>query len=131
MSTSTPRRHGGEREAEVLAILWSAGVEGVTPLELQEELVGDVAYTTALTLLTRLYEKKLVLRSSEGRSYRYFAATSEEELASRKMRALLSQVSDTHATLSQFASELTPRDRRALISELAKANDRHALKNKR
>ena len=57
------RRGRGELESEVLAALWAAG-EPVPARTVRGQLAEDPAYTTVLTVLSRLYDKGLVTRAS-------------------------------------------------------------------
>lgn len=60
----------GERELDVMAVLWELGSGTVT--EVRDKLPVDLAYTTVLTILRNLEEKEFVTHKSEGRAYRYF-----------------------------------------------------------
>ena len=41
----------------------------LTPGEVRDALGGDLAYTTVMTVLTRLFEKGLVTRTQQGRAF--------------------------------------------------------------
>lgn len=60
----------GERELDVMAVLWELGSGTVT--EVRDKLPVDLAYTTVLTILRNLEEKEFVSHKSEGRAHRYF-----------------------------------------------------------
>ena len=72
------RRSLGELEIAVLATLW----DSTAPLsvrEVQQQLRRpELAYTTVLTVLDRLHEKKLVTRERDGRAFLYQAGMSRE-----------------------------------------------------
>lgn len=59
----------GDRELEVMSILWELGSGTVT--EVREQLPTDLAYTTVLTILRNLEEKGFVSHEAEGRAHRY------------------------------------------------------------
>ena len=103
----------GALETEVLGALWSLP-DGGTPSEVREAMQTDLAYTTVMTILTRLWQKELVDRTREGRAFRYRPVLSEAELAAQRMQALLTSAGDRKAALSQFVGSLTARDARAL-----------------
>ncbi|QIY99139.1 BlaI/MecI/CopY family transcriptional regulator [Streptomyces sp. S1D4-11] len=107
------RRARGELESEVLAALWAAG-EPVAAGTVREQLHGDPAYTTVLTILTRLHDKGLVTRERAGRAYLYAAVRDEAAHTAAGMRALLDQGSDRAAVLAQFVSELEAEDEQLL-----------------
>ena len=103
----------GALEQDVLRQVWSKP-EGITPGEVLEGLDADLAYTTVMTILTRLWKKGLVDRTQRGRAYAYLPAVSEAELAATRMRETLSRTADREATLSRFVDSLSRRDEAAL-----------------
>lgn len=107
------RRAMGALETEVLSALWSLS-NGGTPGEVCEAMQTDLAYTTVMTILTRLWQKELVDRTREGRAFRYRPLLSEAELAAQRMQALLTSAGDRKAALSQFVESLNSRDARVL-----------------
>ncbi len=69
-----PRRRGqGELEALVLSALKEADGPA-TAGWVQERLGGDLAYTTVITILTRLLAKGAVTRERSGRSFAWTCA---------------------------------------------------------
>ena len=118
----TSRRAMGALEAEVLSHLW-AGEGWLTPAEVVDAMEDPPAYTTVMTILTRLWRKGLVERQSRGRAYAYRPVVGEAEFAAQKMRATLDAASNREAALSHFVGTLSKRDERALrriIEELKK-----------
>lgn len=107
------RRAMGALETEVLSALWSLP-DGGTPGEVCEAMQTDLAYTTVMTILTRLWQKELVDRTREGRAFRYRPALSEADLAAQRMQALLMSAGDRNAALSRFVDSLSARDARVL-----------------
>ena len=55
---SGARRQAGSLEQEVMAVLWASD-QALTPGEVQQGLGADLAYTTVMTILTRLHGKGL------------------------------------------------------------------------
>jgi predicted transcriptional regulator len=115
-----PRRRGqGELEALVLAVLREA--EGpATAGWVQERLGGDLAYTTVVTILTRLLDKGAVSRERAGRSFVWTPAD-PAGLAARRMRKVLDAESDREAVLASFVTGLDPADERLLRDLLGDA----------
>jgi predicted transcriptional regulator len=107
------RRAMGALEREVLRLLWSAR-EPLTPGQVADALGADTAYTTAMTVLTRLWQKGLVDRQPAGRAYAYSAQISEAELAAQRMSDAMSEARDRVEALSRFVGRLTPREAKAL-----------------
>jgi predicted transcriptional regulator len=105
----------GPLEAEVMAVLWHAG----RPMPVREvaEAVNagrgsPLAYTTVLTVLTRLAGKDILARSRSGRGYVYTpVAADTAEIA---VRGVLDEFGE--AALARFVEqvELEPRLRARL-----------------
>ena len=104
-----PKRANGEREAEVLDLLLHAG-DALTPGEVTERLGGELAYSTVVTILTRLYTKQLLGRTPRGRAFAYEPVTDEPGFAARRMRTVLEERPDREAVLARFADSLSSAD---------------------
>jgi predicted transcriptional regulator len=110
------RRPNGSLEAQVLAQLRRHD-DGLTPGAVREAIEAEgisLAYTTVLTILTRLWDKGAVMRTPAGRAYRYRAVQSEAESVAEQMRATLDGTPQRKAALANFVSNLSPRDERLL-----------------
>lgn len=103
----------GALENLVLSCLWRAK-DALTPGEVVDAIDDPPAYTTIMTILTRLWHKGLVERESRGRAYAYRPLVGESELAARRMRATLEATSDRQDALSHFVGTLSKREERAL-----------------
>ncbi|GAA2538693.1 MULTISPECIES: BlaI/MecI/CopY family transcriptional regulator [Streptomyces] len=109
-----PRRRGqGELEALVLSALREADGPA-TAGWVQERLGQDLAYTTVVTILTRLLAKGAVTRERAGRSFAWTPASDHAGLAAHKMRKVLDAESDREAVLASFVTGLGPDDERLL-----------------
>jgi predicted transcriptional regulator len=113
------RRPAGALEAEVLAALWAAD-RPLTPREVQDQLGGELAYTTVMTALSRLHQKGTVGRERAGRAYAYSAVLDQAGIAATRMRALLDAGHDRAAVLTRFVGSLSDEDER-LLGELLQA----------
>jgi predicted transcriptional regulator len=107
------RRPMGSLENAVLHELW-ARPQGATPSEVLEALGADLAYTTVMTILTRLWNKDLVDRERRGRAFAYMAKVTEADLAAARMHDTLRHVKDRQAALGRFVGTLSRRDEKAL-----------------
>ncbi len=107
------RRGQGELEALVLSALREADGP-VTAGWVQERLGTDLAYTTVITILTRLLAKGAVTRQRAGRSFAWTSASDQAGLAAHKMRKVLDAESDREAVLASFVTGLGPDDGRLL-----------------
>ncbi|MGW4566505.1 BlaI/MecI/CopY family transcriptional regulator [Streptomyces sp. NPDC004561] len=112
------RRARGELESDVLAALWAADGP-LTARQVMERLPGDLAYTTVLTIMSRLHDKGMLVRHREGRGYAYTPVRDEASHTARRMRSLLDEGSDREAVLTRFVSELSVRDEQLLQQLLA------------
>ena len=109
----------GALEAKVLECLWGFE-DAATPAEVLESIDSDLAYTTVMTILTRLFDKGLAERTKRGRAYAYRAALTEADLTARRMQAHLAVVGNRRAALTKFVETLPARDVRAVRALLAK-----------
>ena len=75
-------RYLGQLQAEVMAILWRKQTATVREVveELNEHRTPALAYTTVLTLTSRLWGRGLLTREPEGRGFRYRPAKTRDEL---------------------------------------------------
>jgi predicted transcriptional regulator len=82
----------GEREREVLEVLWAAG--SATVQQVTDSLKTALAYTTVMTTLDRLYKKGLLQRIKHDRAFVYRPTLSKNDLergrASEMVHRLLS-----------------------------------------
>ncbi|NJQ01222.1 BlaI/MecI/CopY family transcriptional regulator [Streptomyces zingiberis] len=108
-----PRRGQGELEALVLSALREADGPAAAGW-VQRRLGDDLAYTTVITILTRLLAKGAVTRERAGRSFLWTPAADEAGLAAHKMRRVLDAESDRQAVLASFVTGLDPDDERVL-----------------
>lgn len=105
-------RQLGPLEQRVLDGLWSKGE--ATVRELIEHCCPELAYTTVMTTLDRLFKKGLLTRSEEGRAFRYLPRFSREELhreaAGQALRQLLDASPASSLPLSFLVEILGERD---------------------
>jgi predicted transcriptional regulator len=116
------RRGHGELEAEVLATLWSAR-RALTAGEVQARLGGGLAYSTVVTIMTRLQAKGLLERAQHGRAFAYRPVADEPGLAARRMRQVLDSGKNRQQVLARFVSDLSDEDEHVLRSLLAARPD--------
>jgi predicted transcriptional regulator len=108
-SRASGRRAAGELEAETLGVLQRAGM-ALTPGEVRDRLGDNLAYTTVVTILSRLHAKGVLTRLKSGRAYSYAPVADEPGLAARRMRGVLDAQADRDAVLARFVSGLSPAD---------------------
>jgi predicted transcriptional regulator len=114
-------RQLGPLEQRLLDALWAKG--SATVRELVENGYEDLAYTTVMTTLDRLYKKNVLMREEEGRAYRYTPRLSREELhcevAGQAFRQLLDASPASTLPLSFLVEILGERDAQ-LLDDLRK-----------
>jgi predicted transcriptional regulator len=121
-SATSPRRGAGELEAEVLAVLQRSAA-ALSPAEVKERIGGDLAYTTVVTILSRLHGKGVLDRHKSGRAFRYSPVADSPGLAARRMVRALDEEKDREAVLARFVGALSERDEDLLRRMLADSAD--------
>jgi predicted transcriptional regulator len=111
----TPKLQLGPLEQELLESLWRC--ESATVRELIERGKLDLAYTTVMTTLDRLYKKDFLDRVAEGRAFRYSPRFSKVDLqrqvAGQAIRDLL-ESEPSSVPLSYLVEAVSEHDAQAL-----------------
>jgi predicted transcriptional regulator len=115
------RRGAGELEAAVLAVLQDAG-SALSPGEVRERIGGSLAYTTVVTILSRLHAKGVLERHKSGRAFLYIPVADQPGLAARRMARVLDGETDREAVLARFVSVLSDKDEELLRRMLGDAH---------
>ena len=116
------RRPMGSLESSVLEELWRSS-DALTPAQVQAAIDGDLAYTTVMTILTRLWKKGQVTRSRIGRAYAYAPTLPKAEFLAERMGGELERTPDPSAVLTQFVDKLSKTDPEALRAMLSELDD--------
>lgn len=120
-------RTRGRLEREVLACLATA-TEALTASQVLAGLSRPLAYTTVMTTLARLHEKRAVTRVQRGRAYAYALVGSADAAAASvtayQMHKLLEAGNDRAGVLANFVAELSESDERMLNELLSRGEDR-------
>lgn len=96
----------GRLEAEVMEFIWSQE-DPVDVNQILAVLKGRKrAYTTVMTIVTRLVEKEMVERERRGKAFVYRAAGTQQELAARALVSILESTDDPQAVLAHFVEDL-------------------------
>ncbi|MCK6485043.1 MAG: BlaI/MecI/CopY family transcriptional regulator [Phycisphaerae bacterium] len=111
----------GDAELEVLKALWDAGPATVRQVLAWLHHRGRrVAYTTVLTVLTRLEQKGFVTSDKSGLAYVYRAAVTRERVTRKRVKALMQQLFDGAAAPLVLQLIQNERFTKGEIQELAK-----------
>lgn len=103
----------GDLERAAMEVLWESGP--ATARQVADRLAErGLAYTTWLTVLTRLEAKSLLRKEKAGRAHVYTAVASREDHIAVLMQQALGQAGDREAALQHFARSVTPAEAEAL-----------------
>jgi predicted transcriptional regulator len=118
-------RRLGPLEMRMLDGLWAKG--SATVRELLETEYSDLAYTTLMTTLDRLFKKGLLSRTEEGRAFRYAPRMTREELHREAVSDALRQLLDVSSTSNlplSFLVEIVSEHDAKLLDDLGKLVER-------
>jgi len=78
-------------EAEIMEIVWEHGWDEFSVTDVHEllEAQREIAYTTVMTTVSRLYDKELLTRRKEGRRYLYQSTMGRPEFIEAMTREVL------------------------------------------
>lgn len=106
----------GALESQVMAVLWDCP-DALTVHDLVDRVGSDErtpAYTTVLTVVTHLWEKKWVQREKVGRSYSYRPSRTRAEATTDLLREVLDASPDAPAVLLHLARTASAHEVEAL-----------------
>lgn len=96
----------GGLEAEVMEFAWSQD-RPVSVNDILASLSGRPrAYTTVMTIVTRLHQKGLLERERRGRSFVYRPVGTKDEVAARALREVLAAAEHPEAVLAHLVADL-------------------------
>ena len=104
----------GDLERAAMQVLWAAP-EPLTARQVADALDDrGLAYTTWLTVLSRLERKGLLERRREARAHTYAPRSTREDLVAGLMEQALGQALDREAALQRFVQSVSPAEAEAL-----------------
>jgi predicted transcriptional regulator len=116
--TETEQRRGYGDLAQAILDLVSAGAAPMTPAQVRDAMGGDLAYTTVMTVMGRLYDRGLLSRERVGRAFAYTAVGDPAQVTARRMHRLLDVDEDRAGVLARFVDGLTGEDEQVVRSLL-------------
>jgi predicted transcriptional regulator len=84
----------GELEADVMSVVWEMGKATVQDVKDTLEPRRPLAYTTIMTVMSRLAEKGVLERQKQGRAYYYSPAATQEKVAGSLLQSLVRRLYD-------------------------------------
>ena len=113
---TTSKRQLGPLEERLLRELWKC--RSATVRELLARIDTNLAYTTVMTTLDRLYKKQLLDRRIEGKAFRYIPRHTPEEFqkveAGEAIREILASHVASSLPLSCFVEAISEHDAKLL-----------------
>ena len=102
----------GELEEEVMECVWALGPLSVREVHRCLLAKKDIAYTTVMTVMSRLADKGLLTREAEGRAFIYSASISRDDYCAGVVRDFMDGmlVGASKPVLAHFVSSLTTDD---------------------
>src|SRR5512139_1945552 len=84
----------GELETDVMSVVWEKGKASVQDVKDALEPGRSLAYTTVMTVMSRLAEKGMLERQKEGRAFYYTPAASHDKVAGSLLQTLIKRLYD-------------------------------------
>lgn len=102
----------GDLEADIMETIWSKGSVSVREVYEQLRLQREIAYTTVMTIMGRLAEKKLLDKELQGNAYIYSPALSRSEFSKRVVSDVLDGLLEEFAepAMSHLLDRLSTED---------------------
>ncbi len=120
----------GELEKEVMDVVWKNS-SPVTVRNVLERISKrrKVAYTTVMTIMTRLTDKGLLIRKSDSsRAYTYQAVYSKEKFLTNVSKQIIKNFISIfgQAAIAHFAQEIEkiPTDKRQKLLKILRSNNK-------
>jgi predicted transcriptional regulator len=81
----------GSLQEKVMRVLWEAK-RPLKPAEVLDKLCDEHAYTTVMTILKRLTERKILKRKMAGKAFLYFPTTCQEEFVETNLKDIYGEL---------------------------------------
>lgn len=113
----------GSLERSVMDVMWDAPEpEGLTVREVLDRLDTErsLAYTTVMTVLSRLAKKGTLERTRDGRAWRYRTTATRQQLTAEAMRGPLDDLDhdERRSAILHFIEEASPAELSSLRAAL-------------
>ncbi|GAB4207843.1 MAG: BlaI/MecI/CopY family transcriptional regulator [Sandaracinaceae bacterium] len=96
-------------EATIMDVVWGKQLSSFAVGDVLAilEKQRDIAYTTVMTTVTRLYEKGILEREREGKRYLYSPKLSREEFLQSTAREVLDEAVGGHQAMAMLAEKVS------------------------
>ncbi len=115
--TFNPNKKGlrkilGDLETDIMEIIWQKGE--LTVRQVYETLrdTRSIAYTTVMTVMSRLADKSLLVKLKEGNAFLYRATSTREEFTRSTLKKVINELMAdfTAPAISQFLDSMEDAD---------------------
>lgn len=98
-----------ELESAIMNVVWTKQLANFSVNEVLSvlEKQRDIAYTTVMTTLGRLYDKGVLKRKREGKRYLYSAKLSREQFLETVAREVLDSAVGEHTALAMLVEKVS------------------------
>ncbi len=96
-------------EATIMDVVWGKQLSSFAVGDVLAilEKQRDIAYTTVMTTVTRLYEKGILERERDGKRYLYSPKLSREEFLQSTAREVLDEAVGGHQAMAMLAEKVS------------------------
>ena len=96
-------------EATIMDVVWSKRLSSFAVGDVLAilEKQRDIAYTTVMTTVTRLYEKGILQRERDGKRYLYSPKLTREEFMESTAREVLDEAVGGHQAMAMLAEKVS------------------------
>lgn len=93
----------GSLQTKIMDIIWKSG-HPLKPAEVLEQLGDGYAYTTVMTILKRLFERKILNRRLEGKVYLYSPVSCRKEFVETNLKDIFGDLVNSYgkAAIANF-----------------------------
>jgi len=81
----------GGLEQKIMEVLWTSPTP-LKPADVLKNMKGDQAYTTVMTVLKRMSDKKIINRVAQGNTYVYSPLQDKETFAAEALKDLFDRL---------------------------------------
>ena len=101
----------GPLEQEIMGCLWKEKNVSVSDVHKCLQKKRKIAYTTIMTIMTRLAEKGFLTRKMKGKAYVYSPKKTKEQTAKGVIKKIVNSLVDQygHGAVTAFTDELKKR----------------------
>lgn len=111
-SESGSRKVLGDLEADIMDLIWEHETVSVREIHAILERDREIAYTTVMTVMSRLSDKGILQKERDGKHYLYRPAITKDEFSRTMLASMLSGIKDDFGrqALAFFVDSLTEDD---------------------